>query len=226
MTERRYDDEEIAEILANATSEDVVSAADGGNPARSGLTLGELQAIGADVGIDPARIAEATRALERRGSAPAPRTFLGTRRSVARMVPLERPLDDDEWDRLVADLRATFGAVGESTGHGSLRTWRNGNLQAHVEPHGDGWRLRMQTLKGDAPALAGLGATFAGVGALLMVLATIGGVDVRDLVIGLIFTLVGLGQLGFVRLSLPAWASEREAQMDAIAERLPNLLKP
>jgi len=29
-----------------------------------------------------------------------------------------------------------------------------------------------------------------------------------------------------VRLSLPAWASEREAQMDAIAERLPNLLKP
>lgn len=226
MTERRYDDDEVAEILAHATSEGERVEEGGAVARRDGLTLEELQAIGVDVGIAPDRIAHAARELERRASTPAPQTFLGTRRSVARVVPLERPLDDHEWERLVAELRSTFGAVGEVTGHGSLRTWRNGNLQAHIEPHADGWRLRMQTLKGDAPALAGLGATFAAVGALLVVMATLGGVDVRDLFVGLAFMAAGLGQLAFVRRSLPAWADERGAQMDAIAERLPGLLGP
>jgi hypothetical protein len=225
MTERRYDDDEIAEIFEIAAAE---AGGRGGDrdPGREGLTLSELQAIGSDVGIPPDRIAQAARSLEGRASVPAPRTLLGVPRSVHRIVPLERPLDDVEWERLVTELRATFGAVGKVSVHGSLRTWRNGNLQAHVEPDGEGWRLRMQTLKGDAASRVGLGATFAAVGPLLMVLSVVGGVELGDLLIGLIFTAVGLGQIAWVRLALPGWRDERAEQMEQIERRLPVLLKP
>lgn len=44
--------------------------------AADGLTLEELRSIAADVGITPARIDEAARSLEMRGSTPAPGTPL------------------------------------------------------------------------------------------------------------------------------------------------------
>lgn len=225
MTDRRYDDDEVAEILARATREGSTPAA-GPPPPSEGLTLEELERIGTDVGIAPGRIAEAAHALERRKGAPAPQTVLGTPRSVTRTVPLARALDDEEWERLVADLRATFDAVGDVTTHGSLRTWANGNLQAHVEPHGKGWRLRMQTLKGDAVSLAGMGAVFALVGALLVVVTMIDDFAVRELAVAVAFTAVGLGHLVYLRWSLPRWADERAAQMDAIAARIPEPLRP
>jgi DNA-3-methyladenine glycosylase II len=37
-------------------------------------------------------------------------------------------LSDDQWDRLVVDLRETFNAAGIVGREGSLRQWRNGNL--------------------------------------------------------------------------------------------------
>ncbi len=226
MAQRRYDDDEVAEILARATEGQEVRPAEA-ERAREGLTLEQLQEIGSEVGIAPARIAEAASILERRANAPAPRTFLGAPRSVARSVPLPRSLTREEWEGLVAELRSTFGAVGKVTAHGSLRTWNNGNLQAHVEPDGrGGWRLRMQTLKGDASAFGGTGGVFTLVGLLLLVLGMMGRGDAGGLVIGLVFMLVGLGQLGYVRLSLPGWAEERAAQMEAIADRLPGLLEP
>lgn len=224
--QRRYDDDEVAEILARATEGHDMRPAEA-ERVRQGLTLEQLQEIGSEVGIAPARIAEAARALERRADAPAPRTFLGAPRSVARTVPLPRSLSSEEWERLLAELRSTFGAIGKVTAHGSLRTWNNGNLQAHVEPDGaGGWRLRMQTLKGDATAFGGTGGVFTLIGLLLMVLAVMRSGDPGEMVMGLAFMLVGLGQLGYVRLTLPGWAEERASQMESIAERLPGLLEP
>lgn len=224
-TRRRYDDDEVAEIFARATEGREVRPAEAGT-ARHGLTVEELQEIGSEVGIEPARIAEAAKSLERRSEAPAPRTFLGAPRSVARTAPLPRALTDQEWERLVAELRSTFGAVGKVTTHGSLRTWNNGNLQAHVEPDGrGGWRLRMQTLKGDASLFSGTGGVFALVGLFLLARGLTGD-DSGGWIVGLVFLLVGLGQLGYARVSLPGWAAERASQMEAIADRLPGLLEP
>jgi hypothetical protein len=225
MTTRRYDDDEVAEILALATR-DASSSAAGRSAPSEGLTLEELQAIALDVGIAPTRIAEAARALERRATTPAPRTLLGAPRSVARIVPLERALDDAEWERLVAELRSTFGAVGKVTAHGTLRSWSNGNLQAHVEPEGDGWRLRMQTFKEDAAPLAGMGSMFTLMGSLILVLSLVEGADPRRLVVALAFMLGGLGHLGYLRWSLTGWADERASQMELVANRVAGLLKP
>jgi hypothetical protein len=221
--ERRFTESEVEAIFERATSDEAARALPPSTPSApsDGLTLSELQDIGTQVGIPPERIAEAAQALAARVPSPAPLTFLGAPRSVSRIVRLPRALTDTEWGRLVADLRQTFAAQGRIQAHGALRSWSNGNLQVHVEPDGTGFRLRMQTLRGDTYSRVFVGGT-----ALLMsgVLAL---ENVREggLVMAAAIGLAGLGQLVYLRLSLPRWAATRAAQMDAIAERVQRLLE-
>lgn len=221
--ERRFDDAEVAEILERATSLEAAPATVPA-PAPSGLTLAQLQEIGAEVGIPPERIAEAARAVSTRVPGQAPRTFLGAPRSVARIVPIPRPLDDDEWTRLVVALRETFGAEGRIRVHGPLRSWNNGNLQVHVEPDGDRYRIRMETLKGDTLPRAGFGAVAAALASVMIVTVTSGGGRPGALVAGGLLGLFGLGQVAYARAQLRGWAAERAAQMEALAERIAGLL--
>ena len=220
--ERRYDEQEIAEILERATAnETVLTRAGAGN----GLTLSQLQEIGSEVGIAPTRIAEAARAVASRDVAGRPRTFLGTPRSVLRIVPIERALDDEEWTRLVVDLRETFDAQGQIQMHGPLRSWTNGNLEVHVEPDGDRYRVRMRTLKGSAATLAWVGGIFIFMAMIFLATILHDGFDWAAVAIAAAFGVAGVGQLGYVRATLPHWAEERAAQMEALAERIPLLLK-
>lgn len=211
MSERRYDGPEIEEIFRRATERDQA-------PRRAldrddGLTLAELQEIGREVGIAPARVADAASALGRPSGSPLPL-------SVSRTVPLPREPTDEEWERLVADLRATFRAAGRVHRHGGLKGWTNGNLHAFVEPAESGYRLRMGSMKESARAflLAG-GAVLALATILLVVRFFMGGLgDAAD---GLtILALLGLGSAGAGALQLPGWARTRRRQMEEIGQRL------
>jgi len=222
--ERHYDEQEIAEILERATSGDPIS---GSAPAASGLTLSELQDIGAEVGIAPARIAGAAQAMARRDVSAPQKTFLGAPSSVSRTVMIDRALTDDEWTRLVVDLRQTFDAQGHVTSVGALRSWTNGNLQVHVEPDGDGYRVRMKTVKGNVAPITVVGAAFTFISALMLMSALSGGTGWRLVIAGAVAAMfggVGLGQIGYLRASLPGWAADRAAQMEGLAERIPKLL--
>lgn len=221
--DRRFDEPEIAEILEKATADEPGRGA-APRPGARGLTLSQLQEIGAEVGIAPARIAEAARAVSSREASGVPRRFFGAPASVKRVVPIARALDEDEWARLVADVRETFGATGRVSVHGSLRSWRNGNLQVHVEPHGDAYRVRMQTVK-SAATRSSPGGAFVLVGAVLMLLSAVGVADAEVLAPAVAFAAAGVGQLAWVRATLPGWAAERAAQMEGLAERIPRLLK-
>ena len=216
---RHYDEQEIAEILQRATEADEAAPPAAG----SGLTLEQIQEVGSEVGITPARIEGAARALDL-PKAPPPASFLGAPRSVTRMVPLDRPLSDDEWMRLVVILRETFGAKGTVESIGPLQTWYNGNLQVHVEPWEGGHRVRMSTFKGNVTELTAMGVVF-----LFMAVFTAfliyakKGMDV-GLIMSAMFGALGLGVIGTTRIALPSWAGRRAAQMEEIAERIPRLL--
>jgi hypothetical protein len=214
--ERRFTESEVEAIFEHATSAEA-SRAVKPSAASDGLTLAQLQEIGVEVGIPPERIAEAAHALAVRLPGPAPRTFLGAPRSASKIVRLPRALTDAEWTRLVVDLRETFNAQGRIQAHGALRSWSNGNLQVHVEPEGDGFRLRMQTVKGETFSRAFVGGT-----AMLMsgVMLLQEGIGTSGLVAGALIGLAGLGQFVYLRLALPRWAATRGSQMDAIAERV------
>src|SRR2546421_11945060 len=173
MAERRYNDREIASIF-RAAAEEVPQSPHREVARDEGLTLAELQAIGSEVGIPSDAVAQAARAVDVRLGG-ASRTFLGLRIGVARTVNLNRRLTDEEWERLVVQLREVFNARGRTRSDGSLRQWTNGNLQVLLEPTETGHRLRFGTLHGAARASMGAGLAVFGVTATVAVATAISG---------------------------------------------------
>ncbi len=218
---RRYDDDEVAEILQRATSERATSPV---LPTKAGLTLSDLEQIGAEVGIQPGRIADAARSIGRTSHGPAPERYLGAPRSVSRTLKIDRDLTDQEWGRLVADLRRTFNATGKVESRVGLRSWTNSNLQVHVEPDGDGYEVRMTTRKGNATQCTLMGVAFTIMGVAVGIGALWGTTD-DTLAKAFIFAGIGVGAIAWVRATLPSWAKQRAEQMEALAQRIPLLLR-
>ena len=222
MPERRYNDDEVDAIFARA------SEAERESPRRlqsgEGRTLAELQAIGSEAGISAELVAQAARSLDQPAQ-PTPPTFLGLPLGVARTVSLNRRLTDDEWDRLVVQLRETFNARGVMRSEGSFRHWANGNLQVLVEPDGEGQRIRFRTVHGQSRALifAGLGLMGVSIATTVAAMATpaTGFGDAFSQVWNL--ALIGAGMLGFGALRLPGWARLRRGQMEDLSRRLTQL---
>jgi len=217
MPERRYSEEEVAKIFERA-AENQQSTKRQLAPAE-GMTLADLQEIGRDVGISPAIVAEAAKALD------APkrqntRSLLGLPIGVGRTIELNRQLSPAEWDRLVVDLRETFDARGVVKSEGNFKQWTNGNLQVLVEPTATGDRVRLQTIKGSArSAMVGGLALLATASVMTLINGVTGGLG-SELGMILSFALGGLGMLSIPVLQLPGWARERRVQMEGIALRL------
>lgn len=218
MSERRYTDEEVAEIFQRAT--EAQSPEMRRLASHDGMTLAQLQEIGREVGVAPELVARAALSVDQ--SAPASeRRLLGFPIGVGRTVELGRRLSDDEWERLVVDLRETFDAKGKVTSDGALRQWTNSNLHAYIEPGADGHRLRMRTLNGRSRLLMVMGAGYTGFAGILA--ATLGAT--HSLSTGRlpgieILAAVGVGLFTVGAARLPDWARRRRKQMADIAERL------
>jgi hypothetical protein len=217
MSERRFSEDEVAEILKYAAE----SQESGKSlmPSAKGLTLSELTEIGREVGISPEAMQHAAQRFA--GPDPATRRFLGFPIGVGRTVELRRKLTDEEWERLVADLRQTFDARGVVRQEGSLRSWSNGNLQVHLEPTESGQRLRLRTVKGSAQGLIGGGIGLMSAAAAILAAAVFPGVFDSGgfgMAVGMLAA-GGAGMFATGALGLPAWARLRQQQMDEIAER-------
>lgn len=220
--ERRFDDAEVAAIFERATARETARETTGRQlaPGRDGLTLEQLQDIGREIGVAPDAIAEAAAALAR-GERSATRRFLGVPVGVERVVALPRRLTDEEWERLVVALRETFDARGVVKHEGSLRTWRNGNLQALLEPTDGAQRVRLRTFKGDAPGMITGGLAISGVTGIGLLSAMLGGAagDVGMMTALASGAVAGAAMLGLTVLRQIPWARRREAQMAEIAAR-------
>jgi hypothetical protein len=215
MTQRRYGDDEVREIFELASQRD-----GGAMPVRSsaeGLTLDDLQDIGREVGLAPTAVAEAAAALEMRTSMPPQKRSLGMPIEVCRIVALARPPTDSEWEQLVAELRATFGARGRVSSQGGLREWVNGNLHACIEPAEVGYRLRLGTRKSDAATLNALGATGVVTGAIAFGALLMSGGLQEALFVPWMISASGVAAVFANVLRLPQWRREREEQMNHIA---------
>ena len=222
MTERRYGDEEVREIFSLATT--------GGTRDRSlptesgGLTLDELQRIGQEAGIEPARVAQAAETLDARGrTAPVRRSF-GMPIGMSRVVDLPRAPTDREWEQLISRFRTTFGTHGHTTTSGGLREWSQGDLHISVEPTEHGEQLRLSTRNELAMALNGLGIVTGGMSALMGAVVAAAGKPEKALVVLSMFGGMALAAFGANLVRLPAWARERERQMEEIAEHVVKLL--
>jgi hypothetical protein len=221
MSERRYTDREVRRIFELAATERQRSGTVAA--VSNGLTLADVQGIAREVGMDPGDVARAAAALDSPAAATRGRS-LGMPVAVGRTVSIPRDLTDREWEELVAELRATFGATGRVSMQGSLRQWTNGNLHACVEPAGAGFRVRFGTRKGNAPPLNGLGIGGLIGGAILGVGSALSG-NPEFAAIG-VLSGGGIVTLLFNALRLPRWARRRQRQMDHVAARVQAILAP
>ena len=221
--ERRYQNQEIREILELAGRDDLAQPELG--PTADGLTASELEAVGGEVGLAPARIAQAVQEFEGRGEPAPPKSTLGLPATIGRTVALTRAPTDSEWELIVAELRTTFGAKGEMSSAGGLREWSNGMLHAFIEPTSTGYRLRLT----DSREAALVASTFMGgfllAFALLILLILLGKTDPgARFVVPVFFSLIGTGLIAGVRMKLPGWADQRETQMQHITSRAKALI--
>lgn len=222
MTERRYGDDEVREIFSLATT--------GGMHDRplpseaGGLTLDELQRIGQEAGIEPARVVDAARQLDAR-EAPAPvRRAFGMPIEVSRVVDLPRAPTDREWEQLVSAFRTAFGTPGRATTSGGLRQWSRGDLHITVEPTEHGEQLRLSLQKSDAIALNGLGLVLGGLSVLAGTVVAAAGDPHKALLVFGMFGGMALAAFATNLLRLPSWARRCEQQMETIADHAVKLL--
>lgn len=223
MSERRYSEDEVGAIFERAA--EAQQAVRRTLPPGEGLTLTDLRAIGGEVGIPAELIDLAARSVDQ-GGQDASQTFFGLPVGVGRTVELGRRLTDEEWERLVVDLRETFDARGALRSDGSLRQWTNGNLQALLEPTPTGHRLRLRTVMGGARLLMTAGLGILGVTATVVIASAVTG-HVAEALAGT-GSLIGVGAVLFAvgAARLPGWARTRRRQMEGVAARLALTTEP
>lgn len=227
MTERRYDEHEVAAIFERATARLMEGDRSGSNSSAltTGLTLAELQRIGSEVGI-PAQMIEESAALIEVGARPPAITKkqFGLPARVSGTFALPRDLTDREWEELVVVIRESFEAHGKISGEGSLRSWRNGALEIRLEPTSEGRRLHMQTRKDDALALGTIGGLLGAVGIGFGVLGTVVGKPDLAIVMPALFGGMGAMMFGVGAITLPKWGRERIDQMNRVASAAMQLV--
>jgi hypothetical protein len=217
MNERRYSEDEVSAIFERAA--EAQQAVRRTLSPGEGLTLTDLRAIGHEVGIPAELVDLAARTVDQQGR-DATRTFLGLPVGVGRTVDLGRRLTDDEWERLVVDLRETFDARGALRSDGSLRQWTNGNLQALLEPTPSGHRLRLRTVMGGARRMMTAGLSLLGVTATIVVVSAVTGHVAEALAETGSLMVIGAALFAVGAARLPGWASTRRRQMEGVAARL------
>ena len=207
----RFSEPEIQEVFARAAA-----AQERADRERSdlGLTMDELQSVGAEAGLDPAHVAAAARAVASGEPDDGRETVVGLPVGVRRAATVDAPPSDAMWEMLVADLQDTFSARGKTERIGEARIWRNGNLRATLSPSGDGARLRLQTNRRQDTQQLLLASAINGGLAVVFALTPAGSENTP-----MILALVALGLAAMATVRQFAWTSARERQMEAVIAR-------
>jgi len=194
-----------------------------------GLTLAELQSIGAEAGIGPEYIAAA--AAEFKGDAPADDTpwwYPGPATVEAETVVPGTVTDGPVWAAMVRELRDTFDTDGVAAQLGNTLEWsfepptggESTRVEVTPEPHGT--RIRITRSKTSAARLGPMAAGTLGVSGLLLggLIFAIKGFDVAGLVLMVMLIAVGLS---LAALNIPLYrATVRRDQhtLDHLVDRL------
>ncbi|HEY4216846.1 MAG TPA: hypothetical protein VGM67_06885 [Gemmatimonadaceae bacterium] len=125
--QRVYSDEEFALILRKAT--ELANPAEQPAPSSAGLTLTEMKAAAAQVGLDPALVERAARLLADEIIASPTERLIGGPLRHGHKVRFPITLDENGFARLLSAVRISAGEFGDAKdGHSSSMgmTWHNG----------------------------------------------------------------------------------------------------
>ncbi len=140
----RFNRDEISNILKRAAE---LEHQDNEGEESDGLTLEELQQVSREVGIDPKYIDLAWDELRSENVNITPGLFGGpfTYRTNA---TAGRPIEDDEWEDIVTEIRNIHGGIGKTGKLGKTFEWEQrkrevGYIQIAISPKDDHSRIRI-----------------------------------------------------------------------------------
>jgi hypothetical protein len=173
---RRFDEQEVAEILRAATAPRNSHALTA-SPSSGGLTLSDVKEIALEAGIDPDRIEEAANALVRPTSTSKLDVFVGAPTTVRFGTHISGDLDDDDRVEIVRLIRATLDRQGVVGGQGKTLEWMDqdgfGGCNVTVSPTADGARIevsgRFEMAAAGAAGVTGVTGAVGAVGTALLV---------------------------------------------------------
>ena len=211
MPERFSADEAHAIFARAARRQEAVRDAD--ERARAGLTLAELQAVGAEVGIDPGHIEAAAAALAAGEPAPVA-NVLGVPERIYAVRTLPAPLGDAAWVALVDALRESFGHAGTAEQLGGRRTW---SVPDVVTSRGLSVRVEGDTvtLEGPLPVASGYASALVPVALMVFFLA-----GTFEPYVPLLMLLMALVAVLGTRFGLPARARVQERRFHAAVDHV------
>jgi len=172
--ERRYTDQEFARIMEAATAVRPALPAPGSRPQHR-LTLSELQAIAAEVGVSPEAVARIARTLPLRPETDAAR-LVGGPATIQLEFTLPGEAGDAEANRVLEALRRVTLQQGAARRTGTVLEWTNewpGSVAVNVTAADGETRVMILSDRRNAAggiaavAVAGAGITFGISGAIL-----------------------------------------------------------
>jgi hypothetical protein len=124
-----YDDRQAASILKKAAE---LQSASAGGEGETQLSIDDLKRIGAEVGIAPEMVEEASRRMGNSGSR-------GGRVSTERVITVDGELGERDYEEVVAILRSEYGHPGTPSTLGSAYEWsagETGGMHLSMMPRG------------------------------------------------------------------------------------------
>lgn len=225
---RRFDDDEVAAILREATApEDAERSRDGGllTSHADGFTLAELREIAAEAGIDPGRVERAARSLISRPSQSPFRIFVGTDSRVRVRSDFEGVVDDRTFSEALQQIRSSVSLHGASNALPGGIQWTAqdewGTRSVSISTTHSGTSLEVE---GDFDNAARGAAAGAAVAAGVGVVGTVAAVASLGPVGWALAPVAAVGAMGIPRL-LAGWYVRREGvKLRRLADRLRTLI--
>lgn len=224
MSERRYTEEEIADIFAHAAHRGVTPPP---TPRNTGLTLSELQNIAGEVGLAPEAVAAAaarldTPAITSRHPATVTRRHFWLPIEIGRTVDLPHRLTDAEWEHLVADLRTTFDTRGRTHESENMRQWSGGGARALLMRTDAGERFQLRSFRRQGVVMLWTAVVSFNVAAIsfFFPLAGLSGNDTPFLQTAVFAGIAGVGIVAATAQRLKAWSRLGRQQIDSVITRL------
>lgn len=219
---RLYDDREIGALIQRATElQESASEKRAG-----GLPLQEIERIAAEIGISPVHLREAALDLDLRRNPATGLRILGGPFEVGTRRIVEGSVSDEQWERIVSELRRVTNSGGSVGVVGRRREWTRTvsdmgqvleSTEVVVVPHGDATALEVRSRFGGGARIAYLVSVMVGGGAAGIFLD---GAGFTDLINTVLLAGGGVGGLGAARLGLGYWVRRRRESLMKMTEWL------
>ena len=205
-------------------------ADDLGTGSSRGLSLEEMKAVAADVGLDPALVERAARLVPMEAAHSRLERILGGPVKYRLETHFDRGLNDESAAHLLSAVRAAVEQQGEGQADSSGMSWHSvgEGTQFLVTAHSEGDRTRVSLVVDRQGPLVAVG-TFTLLGTLAVAIGTIVGFEVIELqsqVLG--WSILAGGVMGALALGRAVWARTSRpfrAQLDGLMDTVSRTLE-